>query len=454
MIGLFIHEEWRKLLATVLVASFFFYFWLQGPFDFISENLQILESIETAYSTPKVVAEGEKETSAYGTIGESEIGGYGHSLILERETEANETGLIVTAQTAADFESQLDQMYEHASQLIKGKITPINTGNIPYLEVRFENQDLVYIESQGMVEGIRGYAGPINVGVFVNSAGAIHSIHHVASQETESYLEKIYRNGYYDQYGQMDFLQSQQVDAVSGATLTSEAIARTTSLLLTQTFPDPMENFSGNVLLGSVRIEAILSNLWILHILVIFGMFFYGFQKKWKKSKKGVLIVSLLSVAYIGFFLNNSFTYVSFIHPFVGTSVSSFVGLYALFTLLGAIWGKNTYCKYVCPFGNVQRLMLTISPKVSRPFFLSNKWMGRVRDSLTLVLIAGVLLGMRDWSNYELFPDLFGVSVLSFWFIIAVAVLLLNLRYPLIWCRLLCPTGSVLDFVTDITKKK
>ena len=61
--------------------------------------------------------------------------------------------------------------------------------------------------------------------------------------------------------------------------------------------------------------------------------------------------------------MNSSFTYVSFLHPFLGTTVSTFVALYALFTLLGAIWGKNVYCKYVCPFGHAQRLSLQLSKK-------------------------------------------------------------------------------------------
>lgn len=156
-----------------------------------------------------------------------------------------------------------------------------------------------------------------------------------------------------------------------------------------------------------------------------------------------------MSVVYIGFFLNNSFTYVSFLHPFLGTSVSALTGLYALFTLLGAIWGKNTYCKYVCPFGNAQRLMLIISPKVSASFFISNQWIYRARGILTIILLSGILLGLRSWSNYELFPDLFGPDITSIWFLIVISLLLINLRYPLIWCRLLCPTGSVLDAVSD-----
>jgi NosR/NirI family nitrous oxide reductase transcriptional regulator len=129
-----------------------------------------------------------------------------------------------------------------------------------------------------------------------------------------------------------------------------------------------------------------------------------------------------------------------------------FTGLYAFMVLMGAIWGKNTYCKYVCPFGNIQRLIIFINPlKTSRKFFLSNIWIKRIRTAITLILLAGVLLGMRSWSNYELFPDLFGLSVLSVWFVVAVITVLTTLIYPMIWCRLLCPTGSILDTISNIT---
>ena len=158
---------------------------------------------------------------------------------------------------------------------------------------------------------------------------------------------------------------------------------------------------------------------------------------------------------YIGFFLNNSFTYITFIHPFLGTTVSSFMGLYALMVLLGAIWGKNTYCKYVCPFGNVQRLLIHLNPiKTSRKFFIPNKWVKRIRAALTVILFSGILLGLRSWSNFELFPDLFGLSVLSVWFIVSVVTVLATLIYPMIWCRLLCPTGAILDGISDLISYK
>ena len=75
-------------------------------------------------------------------------------------------------------------------------------------------------------------------------------------------------------------------------------------------------------------------------------------------------------------------------------------------------------------------------------------------SALTLFLLSGLLLGFRCWSNFDLFPDLFGLSVLSVWFIVSILTILATLIYPMIWCRLLCPTGAILDGISDLISYK
>lgn len=451
---LFIREEKYKLVATTLVATGFLYFWIQGP---LQHGLEVLsqEQEVTEFSNPKMVGDLDRHNhTGYGTLEFGETGGFGYGLILAHETPKPHFALLTTDERHPALSSQLaEKILAHAEKLTPpgGSYELGATADMYYAE----NGETLYLESTGVVRGIRGYAGPVNVAVFLSAEGEILAAHHISSRETESYLQRIERGGFYEQFQGIRIEGEHQVDAVSGATLTSEAIAHTISALIAEAAPEPLANFAGTDELSDFSIEARLNLWWILHIAVIFLMFLYGFQKKLRKSKTGIIALSLLSVLYIGFFLNNSFTYVSFIHPFVGTSVSSLVGLYALFTLLGAIWGKNTYCKYVCPFGNVQRLLIQVTPKKAKSkFFMSNKWIYRIRGAIALVLITGVLLGLRSWSNFELFPDLFGLDFLSFWFTVALASVLIAIRYPMIWCRLLCPTGSVLDFISDVVNRK
>lgn len=455
----FIFTERKKLLASLLVGSFFLYFWVNGPLR-VTQQIISLEKTENIFYVSKLVEnEKTKQARSFNTINDGSAKGFGYGLILDKKTLPPSFGLLATQKNNPGLSKEVaKKILAHSKSVLSdtNKVELKSSLAMYYALAGTEiGQREIYLESKGVIQNIKGYAGTINVGVVLHENGNIVSVNHISSKETASYLRKIQQAGFYDQFAKYNLSSgAQEVDGVSGATITSEAIARTLTSLTQEATPYPLSDYVETGGIQTFSVEAVLSNSWIIHISVIFLLFFYGIQKKWKKSKKGVTILQILSVVYIGFFLNNSFTYVSFIHPFIGTSVSSLVGLYAFFTLMGAIWGRNTYCKYVCPFGNAQRLLLKISPQKSTRFFITPKWINRLRGALTLVLIAGVLLGLRNWSNYELFPDLFAVEWASLWFFIAFAIIAINIRYPLIWCRLLCPTGSVLDMLSDLVKKK
>ena len=454
----FIQQEKGKLLATALVAGFFAYFWVNGPLAQELLSLDITEEF-TKFSIPKFVGEHFPDQAAtHGTIEDMEMHGFGHGLMIRDREKTETAGLISGGGSDLKFDlgAHRKRLLSHAQKLFaEAKFEFASEHELPYLIVEQDEERFVYLESEEVVHGIHGYAGPINVGVVINADGTTHSVHHVSSKETESYLNRIASRGFYSQMKDMELSGQHEIDAVSGATLTTEAVAETASELISLASPEPLVTLSEIDEMNPFQVRAILSDIWILHAIVIGLMFMYGIQKRWRKSKRGMLILSILSVIYIGFFLNNSFTYVSFIHPFVGTSVSALVGIYALFVLLGAIWGKNTYCKYVCPFGNAQRLAMRFTPKKwTGKFFLSNRWIGRVRNAIALTLIVGVVMGMRGWSNFELFPDFFGMEFLSMWFIIAAGTVFITVRYPMLWCRLLCPTGSVLDTLSEAVELK
>ena len=178
-------------------------------------------------------------------------------------------------------------------------------------------------------------------GVFINETGRIHESRLISSNETESYLKKIAKTEYYNQYTNQDLTKTHKIDAISGATITTKAIALTTTDLVQYVSVDPIEDLTDRIGVSNYQTTASLTLMWIFEISLVFILFLYAYQKKLRKSKRFVILASITSVVYIGFFLNESFTYVTFIHPFIGTALSSFMGLYALFVLLGAIWGKK-----------------------------------------------------------------------------------------------------------------
>lgn len=451
----FLISEWRKLLATAVVAGFFLYFWISGPLVFHESILHNEEEL-TEYARPFMLEEGvNMETARFGDIivHEEKHNYFG---LLGFDKHRNYWSLLNFEEYYPGLSSK--QYHEVRKNAITLSTTDSNSLVVkPAPEMYYAHlktpEPLLYMESKGVVKHVRGYAGPVHIGVFVRPNGTIASLHHVSSLETPSYLRDIERDGFYKRFKGLKLDAVHEVDAVSGATLTTEAIGLACTELVQTAKPLPLTHFSSVDEVSDFASHAVLGWGWILHILVIAVLFGYGIQKKWNKSKRGMWVSTGISVVYIGFFLNNSFTYITFIHPFVGTALSAFTGIYAFLVILGAIWGKNTYCKYVCPFGNAQRIVLKLDRnRHSKPFFLSNKVVARLRDAIAVVLISGFLLGMRSWSNYELFPDLFGAEFVSVWFLIAAALILINLRYPLIWCRLLCPTGSVLDSLSALSE--
>ncbi|HID80981.1 MAG TPA: 4Fe-4S binding protein [Chromatiales bacterium] len=290
--------------------------------------------------------------------------------------------------------------------------------------------------------------------VIINADGKIKALHHVSSRETTSYLERIQKSGFYQQFAGLSLSESEQkIDAVSGATLSTVAIARSVTALVDKASDSPLGIYLDEDT-HDFSIDAVLSKAWIIHAFALSLFFIFAWQRRVKRSRKLILITAVLSVGYIGFYLNNSFTYVTFMHPFLGVSLSGLVTAYAALVLWSSVWNQNGYCRYVCPYGNFQRLLTRFIPQWRQQPFIPAKYFRKIRLILTLILAGGIILGLRHWSSFELYPDLFGLDVFSAWFWVSFALVLTSMVYPMLWCRLLCPTGAVLDLLTKWTSPK
>ena len=446
----------RKTAATIVVAGFFVFFWINGPLSNVIEIvLEENENVEIV--KPVLIDDSEESFTSFGTVNDMETSGDGFSMILDQEEDSTQTFVVLDDENEAVTSTEYgDELLTNARHYFEeeGTFKLDQTEDYYYASVETGTNHYFYFQSKGIADEIKGYSGPINVGVFIRDDGHLHKMVHVSSIETKSYLEKIARTHYYDQYNHLPMDQTHELDGISGATISSNAMANTTTELINKLYPFPLTDLVDHTGMRDFETRARLNWMWIPHIALIFILFGYAFQKRWRKSKRYVLLTSNASLLFIGFYLNDSFTYITFMHPFIGTSLSSFMGIYALFVLLGAIWGKNTYCKYICPYGNIQKLQLQLWKGTKSKFPLSNKWIRRIRFAILIFLIAGILAGFRNLSHLEPYPYIFGFEIQSIWyFSFAVLALVLNWVYPMIWCRLLCPTGSVLDTLSLAVKK-
>ncbi|AZQ60888.1 4Fe-4S binding protein [Flammeovirga pectinis] len=453
--------DYRKSVLTGIVLYVFAFFAYNGPLDRKGLH-QNISTIENEFFAPKLVsAFKQKHTKEAGLISEGKsyiLGEYG-LIRPQKQKRTKESGLLSfesgmgeslhNKEWAEAIAKRLKKKYDDDAEIVvKMK------GDLCYAEI-YEGNKLRYLYFENLLHNtVQGFSGPIYMGVETTLSGRIEEVSYITSKETESYLRKVLRSGYLEQYQNLNMNSTVHViDAVSGATITTRAMAEGVTEAFTATAPQVLSTYY-TFDVDVFHVDAELTYWWILHAIVIAGIFLYAVLPQVKKTKKNRLFVSLFTMAYIGFGMNSSFTYITFLMPFMGTEVSLFLSIYALFTLLAAIWGKNAYCSYVCPFGAAQMITLRYSPFKSKKLFISNKQAEYLRYGLTLLLVGGFIYGYKELGNYELFPDLFSTEISSYWLYVAIAFIVVSAKYPMLWCRVACPTGCVLDGLKDLSTVK
>lgn len=453
--------DYRKSILTIIVLSVFGAFAYYGPLE--REDLHTsITTIENEFFAPKLVSDfAKKNTVEAGLISEEKsyvLGEFGMVRPIAKK-RTKEAGMISfhsemgeslhNKEWATSIAERLKEKYNNdAEVVVKMK------GDLCYAEI-YQRGKLKSLYFENMLHNtVQGFSGPIYMGMEMTLGGVLEEVSYITSKETESYLKKVLRSSYLKQYSHLNTRDSDNViDAISGATITTKAMADGVTEAFAVTAPQVLSTYY-DYDLERFHIKAELTYWWIVHIIVIGSIFLFAMLPQVKKTKKTRLAVSLFTMIYLGFGMNSSFTYITYLMPFMGTEVSLFLSIYALMTLLAAIWGKNAYCSYVCPFGAAQMISLKYSPLKSKKLFITNKQAEYIRYTLTIILFVGFTYGYKEFGNYELFPDLFSTEFSSYWFYISVAFIGISVKYPMLWCRVACPTGCVLDGLKDLSTEK
>jgi NosR/NirI family nitrous oxide reductase transcriptional regulator len=447
---------WRRLGLSALAVGAFAWFAVNGPLDEPPPVFEFQEHI-TGFAEPVKFGE-EYRTPITGMVPEREEHAHYH-VMAAREPPRRLYGIIGDARTNPGLKEEVARLvYEDARAVATNPDGVIlkTALDMYYAEERDRDGRLVqlYLENTGLNKDVKGYAGPIDIGLGVGADGRIRSVRHLRSAETTSYLRDIEKDGFYDQFQGIPLDgKSYEVDLVSGASLTTEGVAKSVSQLVSVARESPLEIYLDTAAEG-FDVRAVLPATWVVDAALITALFLVAASRRVRRSARLSLALALVSVAYLGFWQNNSFTYVTFVQPFIGITWSWVLGVYAALVVASAIWDGNSYCRYVCPYGNVQRLLLRVVPW-RRRLPVSNRVLDLTRLAIAVALVVGIFSGLRDWGSFELFPDLFGVEWLdSPWFWLSAAVVLASAYFPMLWCRVLCPTGAVLDTVAYLARPR
>ncbi|MBW2439054.1 MAG: FMN-binding protein [Deltaproteobacteria bacterium] len=305
-----------------------------------------------------------------------------------------------------------------------------------------------------LIQEGQGYGGPFVLGIRIMEDGKIHEIIPLDHKETPAFIKKIedakYRDRFVGKKVSDDFIVGMDVNAVSGATVTTmaavEAIRNGAHLAAVKKFKlkPKWEKVPWKFGLDEIL------------ILVIFVM---AFVPRIYKEKPWKYIYMVATIGIVGFYLNAAIS----VGNIAGLALGYIPGIKEHFiwwilvvgTVLGIIiLGKNVYCYRICPFYGIEYLLQKISGmKLNPSRTLLKRSRSLVNFLLWLSLIVIFLSKHPALGSYEPFAMMFSLNGVGIqWFILPVA-LIGSFFMSTFWCRFFCPCGHALTKLVQFRKK-
>ncbi len=308
----------------------------------------------------------------------------------------------------------------------------------------------ILLSSEKVGAGVEGFAGKIPVFVLIDLDGKIGKMTVGQNDETPAFLDLAAEHVFPAYYGKTpEEVLQMQVDAVSGAT------------------------YSSNGLIGNIRqvLAAYLSSTVTLRqapgigwgkTVAVLLVFAFGIVASFCfRGRKWVRIAVLaLNVGVTGFwcgqFLSMSILTGWMLNGFnVVTVLPTFIML-VIALLMPYLGRHNHFCMSMCPYGSLQELVWHIPVRKIRMKPRVMQWMGRVRTSVFIVLMALLWLG---WGGSILDYEPFGAFLIHAAapavMILAGTFIVLAVFIPRPWCRAFCPVGELLHLAeTPVFKSR
>lgn len=287
-----------------------------------------------------------------------------------------------------------------------------------------------------------GYGGNVPLLIGVDDNLTISKIVLLPNNETSDYIEAIYSNNFIGKWQGVtleDAVQL-QVDVVSGATITSNAVIAG----IRHTASSVMG--TGSSVITETNLWAAIKDILLLSLMVLSLVMAYK-----KGMAKYRIIYMFLVLGIMGLILNTALS-VKLLNGWLldgfawrANWQSSVVFILAL--IISFLGKRKFYCNYLCPMGALQELTNRFTPFKKRK--LPTRWMGITAREIYLTLIGGaLLLGFTPELSY-LEPFMFfsfriiGIGLIIF----GLMVVLLSLFFTKPWCSV-CPTGCLIDTIS------
>ena len=294
--------------------------------------------------------------------------------------------------------------------------------------VRMTGQGEV-INTTQLGDKILGYGGTVPLEIYVRS-GRIDSIKALPNNETSEVFQRLYDEGLMKAWNghTLSEAASLEVDAVSGATYSSNAVIR--NVRAGADYALGMHSAQSGGFGADISLVAAL-------LVILAGAIVPLAAHPGPRYR---LIQQILNVAILGFWAGVFIDYAMMLNFFAHGFTFSLAGVVTILLLIvGLIYPvlnkPGHYCAWICPFGSLQEMAGKVQKHKIR---ISSRM-------LWVVLLSLLFIGFGcQWIDYEIFTGFLVMS--ASWVVICIGVLFIALSVfvnrP--FCRFVCPTGTLL----------
>lgn len=299
------------------------------------------------------------------------------------------------------------------------------------------------LHSMPSCSDISGYAANVPVLIGLNNEKKVVGLELQENKETEWFVERVLSKGLLNSWTGLVASDAAvvKVDAVSGATMTSDAIIKSVHRRLAA-FEKVIEKQQG---MSFVQVV----NEFVAWAFLAVSVFAFLPKSPLAKYRKYVLLASVLIP---GFWLSR-FVSLALVGGWASAGVPIETQLYmvvlaVLALIIPLLTGKGYYCTWYCPFGAAQELIGNLCPKKFTPSGEFREFLVRLRPSILMVISFLLIAGVKiDLNCVEPFSAFVIKSASFVMFVFALVFLLISFVVRRPWCNYFCPTGQILECV-------
>jgi hypothetical protein len=314
-----------------------------------------------------------------------------------------------------------------------------------------ENDEIIGYAASGQAPG---YAGPIELLVGINLEGKVIGTSLIQQRESPSFFRLVEDAGLIEQFigkpVSSNFQIGQDLDAISGATLSAEGVASAARealrLAAREGLESPLPPEKKRINFGWPEIS-------------LLGLYTAGYighkirNSTWKtRIRWGTLLSGMV---ILGFIYTAPFTIAQVIAFLSGYWPDWQSNLYWYFLLGGILFvttvdAKNPYCSWFCPFGAFQENLAKLTnARLYKPRKLRETFTWIQRGLAFIAVLLGLALRKPGVVSFEPFATLFDVkgSLLQWIFLIIIILASLLMYRP--FCNYLCPIDPTVELISE-----